>query len=81
MATKKKINKSGFCSCFEEVNKGLEEKNGELDYCIARIPGFVAAVPRITILKKDTGNRKVKPPGFITPNYCPFCGSKYPEIN
>lgn len=67
------------CDCIELTNKALVEHNERLvtAYLFNRETGGRRTVVRIStdLIEKKRGQR----PRFMIPQFCPFCGAKYPE--
>lgn len=66
---------SKMCNCIDEANKGLAEKNVQLDLAF-NVRGDVR--PQIVVEKIDRKVRGKVP--MLLPSFCPFCGEKYPEL-
>lgn len=65
------------CDCIHKTNRELAKRNGQIDLVL--FLGKNITRPKVSVVKLDEKD-KTKPP-FLLPNYCPFCGSKYPEAS
>ena len=65
------------CDCIKQINEIGKRDNETLDIAMF-LDGSESRV--IIHMVKDPGAPRGKKPKNIIPEYCPFCGVKYPEL-
>ena len=67
------------CNCFERVNAALVSRNGKL-LEVLHFGKTKKPRPRVACVAVEKLESIVRQkPGILLAEFCPFCGTKYPE--
>jgi hypothetical protein len=65
------------CDCLTKVDEQLAEKNGRLAVGFTHSGGTLSVYPVMSIERREPKGKR--PPKYMFPRFCPFCGVAYPE--